>query len=208
MWEEPGIDQVSGSPGKPGGSIGSLPARSSWARVCPGTTDVGSVHWGRGRGVAGARCCRGHLPRGLIKAAAGPERGGGSPPPPPPRPRPRPLPGPRQVWLRGLGAPCRQAVRPPRLRSGPARGWGRRGAAPCASRRTRALRLFPPPGRPGAPHPPNPSASAGSDSCLCAPPFNCLYLWLQLRSVSVCGCLSRALCLICPSLWVCLCVFC
>lgn len=31
-----------GSPGA-GGGVESLPAQSSWVRVCPGTSDVGSV---------------------------------------------------------------------------------------------------------------------------------------------------------------------
>lgn len=141
------VDHVPRDPGEPGDGIGSLPEHSSWAKVCPGTSDVGPVRWDRGPGVAGAQRCRGHLPRGLIKAAAGP---GGRPGQPSPAPAPAPSPGPGRVLpapppagvvladlaarpgrpLPGDGAP--QLRRAPRLV-----GEGRRGGP--------SSRLVPPP---------------------------------------------------------------
>lgn len=98
------------------GSIESLPAQSTDEGPSRHKR-VGAQSRDRGRGVAGAQRGPGHLPRRLIKAAAGPERGPGSPPPPPPpaptppQPGPAPGPSPAPCWRvvpRGQGAPCRE----------------------------------------------------------------------------------------------------
>lgn len=94
------------------GPTTSLPARTSWARVCPGTRGAGPASCGRRRGVAGARRCPGHLPPRPYKGGRGPERGP-APSPPPPRPAPGPRPAPRAphpAAPRGLGALCWAAL--------------------------------------------------------------------------------------------------
>lgn len=148
-----GIDHVPRGPGEPGDGTESLPEQSSWARSCPGTSDVGSVRWDRRRGVAGAQRCRGHLPRGLIKAAEGPGEQPGQP-----APAPAPAAGPSP----GRG--------PPRPRPAPA------GVRP-ANRATRPGRPLPGSGPPPPPRPPRPAAPGGMEGC-----GSCLLLPSPTRS--------------------------
>lgn len=138
-----------GGPGEPGTSVESLPARSSWVKVCPGARDAGSMRWELGRGGAGARRCPSQVPRGLIKAIAGHARGLGSPTRPPPPPPALPAPGPPPARALLAGPATRPARRLPGSRapsvflspgSAPAlaRGWG--GLFPARPRSVLSLR--------------------------------------------------------------------
>lgn len=170
--------------------------------------------------MAGARRCRSHLPRGLIKAAAGPSAAGAALPhpyprpgrglpapiPPPALPAPAPPPAPACLRLgpRGQGAPCRAQGHSP-LGPSPTlalrgAGGGTGGAALGLRRSWSSWGPPPPPDFSCAARALSPSSS-GSDPvspCVLAififgSNFLCLSLWHPLCSLLLFICLCVCL---------------